>query len=260
VRKLAFWLLALCLSLVITGCDFLVDLTSDSQADPTSTQSQESSPPLELGSGEFPESGSIARTFEWRFGGKEFTWEMNLPQSLYDYYVGLPRTPTANYSVYATHPMDDAYLDELVAEIGETAQAEGFTERQTAEFAIAFVQSLPYSADSVTTPFDEYPRYPIETLVDMGGDCEDTSILLASLLDRMGHGVVFLIFAGTETAEGHAAIGVAGIAGSLGTYWEYAGSRYYYLETTGTGWAIGEAPPEHSGLPANRPRYLTCRR
>ena len=154
MRRLAFWLLAVCLSLVITGCDFLVDLTSDSQADPAPTQIQESIPPLQFGSGELPETGSIGRTFDWRFGGKEFTWELNLPQSLYDYYSQLPRTPTANYSVYATHPMDDAYHEELASELEAAAREEGFNLRQTAEFAISFVLSLPYSADSVTTPFD----------------------------------------------------------------------------------------------------------
>jgi hypothetical protein len=36
--------------------------------------------------------------------------------------------------------------------------------------------------DDAFSGWDEYPKYPIETLVDGGGDCEDTSILLASLL------------------------------------------------------------------------------
>jgi hypothetical protein len=251
VRKLAFLLLALCLSLVLTGCDFLVDLTSDSQADPAPAQSQKSSPPLELGSGELPETGSIACTFEWRFGGKEFTWDLNVPQSLYGYYSQLPRTPTANYSVYATHPMDDAYLEELVSELEAAAQEEGFNPRQTAEFAISFVQSLPYSTDSVTTPFDEYARYPIETLVDMGGDCEDSTILLASLLDMMGYDVVILTFPGTASEEGHCAVGVAGVEGVSGAYWEYEGERYYYLETTGTGWKLGQIPPEYEKASAN---------
>jgi len=244
-------LLAVCLSLVITGCDFLVDLTSDSQADPAPTQIQESGPPLEFGSGDLPETGSIGRTFDWLFGGKEFTWELNVPQSLYDYYSQLPRTPTANYSVYATHPMDDAYLEELVSELEAAAQEEGFNPRQTAEFFISFVQSLPYSADSVTTPFDEYPRYPIETLVDMGGDCEDSSILLASLLDMMGYDAVFLVFPGTANESGHAAIGVAGLEGVFGTYWEHEGKRYYYQETTGTGWKLGEVPPEYKKASAD---------
>jgi hypothetical protein len=245
VRRLAFWLLAICLSLVLSGCDFLVDLTSDSQADPAPAQSQEIGPPLELGSGALPETGSIGRNFDWLFNGKEFTWELNLPQSLYDYYSQLPRTPTANYSVYATHPMDDAYLEELVLELEAAAQEEGFNPRQTAEFAISFVQSLPYSSDSVTTPFDEYPRYPIETLVDMGGDCEDSSILLAALLDMMGHDAVILTFPGTANDEGHCAVGVAGLEGVFGAYWEYGGERFYYLETTSTGWQLGQVPPEY---------------
>ena len=87
---------------------------------------------------------------------------MKIPLSLCEYYQKLPRAPTRNYSVYVTHPLDDLYLEQLVEKIKKTAQQEGYTEHQTVEFAAAFIQSLPYTVDSVTTPYDEYPRYPIE--------------------------------------------------------------------------------------------------
>jgi len=146
--------------------------------------------------------------------------------------------------VYVTHPYDDPYIDMLVEKLEDAAKKSEFSAYETVEFAAAFVQSLPYSFDSETTPFDEYPRYPIETLVDNGGDCEDTSILLASIIDAMGYGVVLIRF------PEHIAIGIKGGENVAGTYWEYGTSKYYYLETTGEGWRIGQLPEEYEGVSA----------
>ncbi len=193
-----------------------------------------------------PESSDIiTMQYDWRYAGTEWTWTLNLPRALYDYYREMPRPPTEDYSVYVTHPEDDSHLEMLVEEIEEAAISEGFDEWETVNFAVSFVQSLPYTSDSVTTPYDEYPRYPIETLVDNGGDCEDTSILMAAILHEMGYGVVLL------SLPGHWAVGILGGEGIDGTYWEHNGKKYFYLETTGQGWQIGELPPKFQGEAAH---------
>ena len=74
-------------------------------------------------------------------------------------------------------------------------------------------------------------------LSDRGGDCEDTSILVAALLDRMGYDVALLLL---EDAS-HMAIGVS-IPGTHGAYYEYDSTKYFYLETTGEDWRIGQIP------------------
>jgi len=158
----------------------------------------------------------IIREYSWFYGGKVWVWELPVHKRTYDYFKELPRPPTMNYSEY-----------------------------QTLEFATTFVQSLPYTVDSATSPFDEYPRYPVETLVDNGGDCEDTSILLASILNSMGYGVILIEF------PNHCAIGVKGSDNMHGTYWEYEGEKYFYIETTNSGWAIGELLDEYKEASAN---------
>jgi len=189
-----------------------------------------------------PESSDIiTRQYEWRYAGSDWTWNLPIPKALYDYYRQLPRAPTKDYSVYVTHPEDDSYIKMLAERIEEAAARDGFDEWETVNFAVSFVQSLEYTSDSVTTPYDEYPRYPIETLVDYGGDCEDTSILMAAILHEMGYDVVLL------SLPGHMAVGVWGGEGVYGTYWEHNGKKYFYLETTGQGWQIGELPPEFEG-------------
>jgi hypothetical protein len=190
--------------------------------------------------------GFISREYTWEYASKEWTWELQIPQALYEYYQEIPRPPTANYSVYVTHPQDDTLIEHLVSQIERTAQEEGFGHFEKVGYAASFVQNLPYTADSVTTPYDEYPRYPIETLVDNGGDCEDTSILLASLLNAMGYGSILILFPGN-----HCAVGVLGNEGIYGTYYEYGGDNYFYIETTNSGWRVGEMPGELEGASAN---------
>ncbi|HEX3012335.1 MAG TPA: transglutaminase-like domain-containing protein, partial [Syntrophomonadaceae bacterium] len=104
----------------------------------------------------------------------------------------------------------------------------------------AFVQSFPYVSDSISTPSDEYPRYPVETLLQKEGDCEDTAILTAVLLNELGYGSALLYL----PDQGHMAVGILGNENVEGSYYEKDGQRYYYLETTAVGWHIGEIPDD----------------
>jgi hypothetical protein len=125
----------------------------------------------------------------------------------------------------------------LAEKLNQTTQELGYGSFNQVSFILAFVQSLPYTSDSVTTGYDNFPRFPIETLVDDGGDCEDTAILFATLTLILGFGTVYI------NPEGHLAVGVLGndLAGS---YYTYNNKTYYYCETTGDGWTIGQLPDE----------------
>jgi hypothetical protein len=186
-----------------------------------------------------PPEGTIRKDFTWAYGGETWAITLYIPEHLYDYYSDRTRVPTADYSVYVTHPLDDEYISTIIGEFDDIASAQGYDEVQLVELVVAFVQSLPYTSDDVTTGFDEYARYPIETLVDGGGDCEDTSILTSALLDGMGYGAV--LFSLPE----HVGVGVD--VDHEGTYWLYEDVKYYYVETTGEGWEIGELPEAHQG-------------
>lgn len=106
---------------------------------------------------------------------------------------------------------------------------------------LAFVQGIEYTLDIDSAGEEEYWRYPIETLYDETGDCEDTTILAAAILRRLGHRV------GMIDAPGHAALAVEAPAGTPGEFFEVKGLRMYYCETTGEGWAVGEVPKHLRG-------------
>ncbi|MFC7047360.1 hypothetical protein ACFQH6_19820 [Halobacteriaceae archaeon GCM10025711] len=96
---------------------------------------------------------------------------------------------------YVRHGLVEGTADVLGSILDNEAERNGITgQREKVEFLIDFVQNLPYVPDDVSAGVDEYPKYMMETLVEAGGDCEDSSILLASLLlsSSFGYGTVLI--------------------------------------------------------------------
>lgn len=109
---------------------------------------------------------------------------------------------------------------------------------------LKFVQAcFPYSSDQETTGHEDWPRYPIETLVDGTGDCEDLAVLCAAVIARLGFPTVLLLY------PRHLAFGVAGAEGLKGDYLTdpRSGRRYFYGEATSNGWRLGEIPANYRG-------------
>lgn len=179
-----------------------------------------------------------SRKFDWHALHRDWSWTIALSQTGYEFYKKQPRIPTDDYSVYVTNTADDAYLTNLVMEFRDAKASANLSEWQMIDLVVAFVQSIPYVDDKAGTGLEEYPKYPIETLYEQSGDCEDKSILMASLLDRLGYGAVLLVM------PNHMAVGVKGATSLPGTYVTYQGNRYYYLETTSEDWQIGDVPSE----------------
>jgi hypothetical protein len=199
-----------------------------------------------------PTDGVYHRRYDWTYKGRLYSWEMNITAESYEHFRNLERPQRrflqdnvwhvqAAYDIYVSNPDDDPFMDSLARAIKDISIRQGFTSDESLSFALSFVQSLPYTPDSVTTGFDEYPRYPLETLVDYGGDCEDSSILYASLVLAMGYGAVML------SPPGHMGVGVAAAADASGTAYMYHGQKYLYAETTGDGYRIGDIPDAYRG-------------
>jgi predicted transglutaminase-like cysteine proteinase len=198
----------------------------------------------------------LALTYHWTQERNEYTFTTHIPENLYEYYTNKPRVPVrattasgttyyVNYSYYVTDPRDDKELGEIVESFNEFALREGLGEEEKLNLVVGFVQSIPYMLDINSKGESEYPRYPVETLVDNVGDCEDTAILTASLLNLMGYDAVLL-----DVPE-HMAVGIS--SGSVpfsGTYYIENNKKYYYVETTELGWSIGNIPGEYKDVSA----------
>lgn len=186
----------------------------------------------------------ITRNYNWTYNGYVFTLTVPYSKSVYNYYKRLGHG----------NPMLERYVSEsvnrkIVSEIASLIAYEtgrlGFDEFDRVMCAASFVQSLPYISDKETTGFDEYVRYPVETLVDMCGDCDDTAVLTAAILSEMGYDCALLEF------KKHVAVGVKGGDGIQGTYFLKNGDKYFYLETTNTGWEIGECLDDYTSSKVN---------
>ncbi|GEM_PF-5542550 len=82
---------------------------------------------------------------------------------------------------------------------------------------------------------EDYIRYPLETLVERNGDCEDLAILGAALMKSVNLDVALVYFIPRPgDKETHMALAVAG--NFSGSYFNVNGKKYFYTEATGTFW------------------------
>jgi hypothetical protein len=176
--------------------------------------------------------------YHWIYGGHSYSYTIQIPKSLYDDYRQRPHD-NISYTKYALTQKDKKILDQILSDFREHSDSK----TEAAHNVVAFVQSLPYFKDDVSTGHDDYARYPIETLVDRGGDCEDTAILTAALLKEMGYDVIIV------DLPGHVAVGIT-CSGCKGFSYPYEGKMYYYLETTGNNWKVGQIPPQYKTVRA----------
>jgi len=191
---------------------------------------------------------------EWNYANKRWRYEVDIPKAIYNYFSNQRRS--GDYSAYAYNEFDDDWLGYTANSFEEIVDLEGWGDVDIINFVMSFVQCLPYEYDDVTTGYDEYPRYPIETMIDggiSGGvDCEDTVVLLVTILSEMGYDTALLLFA----AEEHMAAGV-GISQAFVDAWDGAypltyvekdGILYAYCETTGEGHRLGQKPEKIIGI------------
>ena len=173
---------------------------------------------------------TIGRRYVWNFKEKHYTVLMTIGLEQYNSYSGKER-----YDIPKLVEEGRTTIGNLTREFQRTfKQHRSWSKQDHVDFVLSFVQALPYTLDDVTTGYDEFRRYAIETLIEGGGDCEDTTILVAAILRGLGKSTA-LIF-----TPGHIALGVSG--NFTGTSLTHNGTKYYYCETTGTGWTVGTLP------------------
>ena len=167
--------------------------------------------------------------FEWEYLGYKYEENFSVPSDWYDYYINKEReTERVKYVTY-----DNFYIQKIADIITKKAKMNGHSKAQVAS---AFVQSLSYVSDN-NIGHDEYYKYPLETLVDQNGDCEDTSFLAAAIIRAMGISCVLV------ELPGHMAIAIAFGGSPFGYYYEMENNwNYHFMETTGEGWWAGEIP------------------
>jgi hypothetical protein len=166
--------------------------------------------------------------FEWEALGDSWWVESQISKSLGEYYdrrTGL----SGDFQQYVADTYDQGVISTIVEQFESLQEEYDLSKREVVDLAVGFVQGLRYTEDSVTSSYDQYSNYPVETLIQQGGDCEDSAILMAALIQELGYGCVLLELRPSD-APNHMALGILGDTSINGTYYEYNGNRYYFLE------------------------------
>jgi len=133
------------------------------------------------------------------------------------------------YRAFIDETHQEPLYDALLAGLRAERDALGLDADRYAELIVSMVQGLQYRTD----PVNLQPKFPIETVHDLDGDCDDKTLLAAALLSREGYDVAMLLF----PAEEHMALGIRTNGDTYGT------SGYGFIELT-TPSLIGWVPEE----------------
>ena len=187
---------------------------------------------------------TVARSYDWRYQDKIYYLSAKLSTNLYQIYNHSPKVYTyyagqepidirdAFYGLFLRLNSADNETNGLLAALEKKAAASGLTSEETAAFALAFIQYLPYDYEKVAAG-NNNPYYPFETLYLQKGVCADKSFLAVLWLRRLGYGAAILDFPDSN----HSAAGIACPAAD-----SLAGSGYCYVETTNY-FPVGIVPP-----------------
>ena len=202
---------------------------------------------------EITEIETYKRAYNWKFDDKQWNLPLEIPKELYNYYQNdsINRIPQ-NQNIDIEKKMalfvtsNDDTIEEIADSLQKIADEQGYDRYETANFILKFVQeNIAYSFDNETKGCVEYWRYPVETLVDKKGDCEDTSVLYAAIMENLGFQTVLLYYTWIEDngdAVGHLATGVH-LRGNHGDFVVGDNAlKYYYCETTHKIFNVGELP------------------
>jgi hypothetical protein len=184
----------------------------------------------------------VHKVFSWKFKPKgsgvevEQVISLDISRSRFEHYRRMPRF-SGEWNRYAEEEMPEIRV--LASEFQILHSNQKWSTYNQAFNVLKFVQNcIPYSFDRDTTGFEDWARYPIETLMEGTGDCEDVAILCASIIARLGFQTVLLLY------PSHLAFGVAAADQLKGDYVvePKTGKRYFYGEATADGWHLGEIP------------------
>ncbi|WP_342676116.1 hypothetical protein [Methanofollis sp. UBA420] len=186
-----------------------------------------------------PVQETMTRAFPTKFEKKTYTIEIEVNGSVYDgardvdrrwpisASWGDPAVMTAYYQRYIEDPAMEVFFDDLARPFRYIKAADGLNDEEYLELLITFVQQIPYDPDAPSEP-----RYPVEVVGDMKGDCDEKSLLLLGMLAHEGYDAALLLFPG----EHHAAAGIGITVNGNPSFRVFESpdrEKYFYIESTG---------------------------
>lgn len=207
----------------------------------------------------YPDSDNLKEeyhlTYNWWYKKKGYTINQFIDEETYLYYLDsdVNRAPQSSFDSSSAMKNFVTSNEEVIKDISnklkKISDEENFSDLEEVNFILKFVQIIDYAYDNKTKGCVEYWKFPVETLVEKQGDCEDTSVLYAAILDALGYDTVLLYYSWVEDDKivGHISVGL-NLESAKGNYVkDRNGVKYYYCETTNK-FDVGKIP--------NTPSYL----
>jgi len=186
--------------------------------------------------------------YDWPYEGKWHTISLNISTEKYSWYTqrDVNRSPQhigpIKMVFFVTE--NDEVIQDLTFKLLEIADQNNYNNSETINLILSFVQkNIDYKEDIESKNAEEYWKFPIETLVEKNGDCEDSSILFQSIIKNTNYDVIMLFYV-IDDETGHLASGVCINENIAGNIIEYKNKNYYYCETTSKGFVIGDKPDD----------------
>jgi hypothetical protein len=145
------------------------------------------------------------------------------------------RFSAANKAEYARYVLEGytRSVEAAAAVFRNRSKARNLLAVQEMEDVVCFTRGIRYASDPEMRGVDDWANFPVETLYDQAGDCEDHAILAAAILYSLGHDVALFWLDLGDSA--HLALGYRAQGFVGGGFSEVAEGRvYYYVETVPT--------------------------
>lgn len=215
--------------------------------------------------------GDIERNYEWELGRRHGAQrikgnltlyfnatDMNAVRQCNPFFAQRKERSDKEYILYMFHFLKEhrTFLGRckyIVYVIDQYTKRHGLTPVDRLQFTLDFVQEpnieFRENKDStIINSFDDYIRYPDETLYDKEGDCNSKSLLAAMLFHIMGYNVLYM----ASRKQKHAAIGIEVKQADIDAGWygeilqhkngiiTFNGRKYIFCETTGDEFILGD--------------------
>lgn len=153
---------------------------------------------------------------------------------------------------YELYRYDAPIISFLKDSLQNLAVNNALTTGDFARLIVSFVQDIPYNyvvpgpCDRNDHPCRGNEKFgilsPVEFLYSLSGDCDTRSVLLYDLLRHFGYNPLIMI----SNEYRHAMIAID--LPAVGDHIIHKGKKFYFWETTNTGWLPGMLPPDMNNL------------
>ncbi|MEP4534097.1 MAG: hypothetical protein ABJ004_13490 [Cyclobacteriaceae bacterium] len=150
---------------------------------------------------------------------------------------------------------NSAYIAYVSDSLRQVSIQSGLSNNDFAELVVSFVQDIPYSfvigQECTARETSSHPcvgniRFgilsPYEFLHTLHGDCDTRAVLLFAMFEYLGYKPMIVI--SNEYAHAMLALNIP----SSGKFLTHRRDKYYFWETTATGWSVGMLPPDYNNV------------